>query len=656
MEKHSDAIATLRNYFVETETNDPRQPLSEAQYKQFSDLLNKAIEKTPDDPKLWFWQGWGYQFFRREKEFEWAENAYEQALKLKPDFAPAIIALTYLHWQTALRKAKQRAFEEINQRYNITSGFPEELIGSDEFLKEIKEASQRARESASFEEAQKTWRKYGVGQIAGGYGGQYGGSGDFDAETLISEHGDLLDLHTWYEIFKEMSDDLGLDAEQLVRHYTSFGFIFINYYYPSELSPIIKEVFEAVRRYNGKTPSSYLADALAILAINNTEGAEGNSDSSYGLRLMQELLDLYEENRDNHKVIRVNAFESFASFLEDFFELSPVFCSKNPKDCLALFERAGQLGLLRYPEVVHLHAGRLYCQTGQYDKAVAQFEFAEKYLPMAHQFHWDYIETLVELRRSDVAARFLQGLPEGSGQNRVVAIVMKLLLALKASDDSVEQWIAVIERRLQQSSKLPTEADIEKRCQELWTEYWKEFPERLREAIMTAEYTYELMQNGNRWDFSMIGAQWGKVAEIAFQHSFVLPFSQYLDRHQISEVVTLPNGKNRPEKAISLIGPDLLPENLLKQKQNELVGFLWAASADHHHPVIDMLTEMKLDVNHWTRKVPCLLASVNKLRNQFVHPKESKTFEEVQQLRSILVTKGLLADMGQAMVNQRFLK
>lgn len=150
----------------------------------------------------------------------------------------------------------------------------------------------------------------------------------------------------------------------------------------------------------------------------------------------------------------------------------------------------------------------------------------------------------------------------------------------------------------------------------------------------------------------MLGAQWGKIAEIALEFGFVRPFSDYVEQNGVQRVKSLPKGKYNPDE-VWLSGPELSVEGLKREKQSVRIGLLWAASGDTNHPVAEMIRMLHLDPNLWCNQIPMQLKAINQLRNRFVHPNEIANADDVHELRSILVTGGLLFNLGQAMHTAR---
>lgn len=73
----TDLVESLRGYFMETETTHPCDALRKSDYETFHSFIDQALRENPEDARLWFWKGWGHQFFQKESDIApicWRES------------------------------------------------------------------------------------------------------------------------------------------------------------------------------------------------------------------------------------------------------------------------------------------------------------------------------------------------------------------------------------------------------------------------------------------------------------------------------------------------------------------------------------------------------------------------------------------------------
>jgi len=626
----TDLVESLRGYFMETETTHPCNALDEDEYSAFRSLLDQALADNPESAQLWFWQGWGYQFFLEEGEFEWAEDAYERALAFNPEFAPAVLALSYLYWNTAYQRARQAIIDDITHRFEVSPDSVYEDFQVSDIGELFKKADVRARAAVSYEAAQTAWRRLDA---------------DLIVEGLNEEADQSGDLLVWYRLFVEMSEDLALSSEELGRIHWNFGYGFFNYLGLSEFDSVVKEAFEAVKRYSG--PSRQLADALAYLALSNSERNQESPNPRTAYAFVQQLLDLYQQYQADPAVIRTSAYDSYDGFLRDFYAWNPVFSQNNPGQCIALFERSQHLGLIptKWPSEVRLWAGHFYYRMGKYEEGIAQFEMAQIQMKGETEFHQDYALSLAKTNRIGEAIGFLDE-TNNTQHNDHVETVLFLLREIQAQNDSREELVQTFGQELLKTPKFPTETEIESECRRNWPDYWIAFPESLRRMIVTAEYANRFVTDASLWDFSMLGAQWGKIAEVAYSSAILVPLSSFAEINGVAEVkALLQNGSSK-----LLARSDLTTKRSRNVDQALYIGLLRAARDDSSHPVAEMLRKLNLDPGLWFNRISMQLDTIRRMRNEHAHGVRIAGTEDVDQLRSILVTEGLLANLGQAML------
>lgn len=633
----SDVVESLRGYFMETETTHPCDALRKADYETFHSLIDRALADDPENARLWFWKGWGHQFFQKESTFEWAEDAYERALQCNPEFAPAVLALSYLYWKTGFQRAKQDVIEEIKRQYKVSLDNALEffeLLETTDLGDALARVDEMARATVSQEVGGATWRMLDAHLLV---------------EGLNLEHEHSGNLLVWYQLFVEMSEDLGLSPIELSLYHSDFAYGFFNYAGLTEFAPEVREAFVAVKRYSG--PSRQLADALAYLALSNSERNQESPNPRTAYTLLQQLLDLYELHQADPAVIRTSAYDSYDEFLRDFYAWNPVFCQNNPGQCVALFERSQHLGLIptKWSSEVRPWAGHFYFQVGRYKDSVAQFELVLDQIKKKVEFHRDFALALVRTKRVDAAIRFLEEANHAQRSDDAETLLM-LLREIQSKDENNEWLVRSFGRELQDTPRPPTMTEVLDRCRADWPAYWDAFPEALQRMIATAEYAQQVIGDADAWDYSMLGAQWGKIAEIALEYGFLRPFSKFVDQNGVTSVKALPGGKRRDANAQWLRGPDLSLDGLKRTKQIVRIGLLWAASDDVNHPVAEMVNALGLDSDLWRNRIPGQLDAIRRVRNLFVHPDQIAEADDVARLRAILMTEGLLANLGQAML------
>jgi tetratricopeptide (TPR) repeat protein len=686
-----DLFHTLREYFVESSPIDPRSPLPSDQYARFSLHIEQALESQRTDPRLWFWKGWGHHFFRQEPEFEWAEHAYERAIELDPLFQPAILALAYLHWQTARRRAQVLAAEELALSFESMTGATDEATVS-RLVDQITHINEKAFKSASFDAARSIWRR-----------GSY-----IDSEGLANEHNRSGDLAVWFQLFVEMGDDLDLTAQELSYFYCSFAYDFFNYTGLTEFALEVIQAFEAVLRYSG--PSRERADALAYLALANSEKnhdyPSGNPKKGY--RFLEELVEQYDANRENREIVLTSAYEDFSYFLLDFFEFNPVFCNSHEMECIRLFERCRNLGLIdAYYNKLYVYAGHFFYRLGKTQEAVAEFEKAYSLIRQeTSDYVWELFGAYVSLGRHEEAAALLgnarissisadvaptviaiiQRLNSHAQQAAFVAYMMpksdELQRDIANLQDSLPQMIAELNHQF--SSMVESLSDPQKRevsdrtiddisqalgdrvqgmlrlaplqeenlqgfCESMWPEQWEHFPEELRLAIIEAELLYRLLSDNHRLSPSTVVFQWGKVAEVALKQSLLLPLSEYVSRNGIGILTTLLKDRRNRVTREEVNIHEQASQKELSLDFRRSIGLLLAAKDDLHHPVVGLLDELHLDKAIWLNRIPVLLDTIRLLRNLAAHELGRTTPNDALQVRSFLVTGGLLAHFGDAL-------
>ena len=167
--------------------------------------------------------------------------------------------------------------------------------------------------------------------------------------------------------------------------------------------------------------------------------------------------------------------------------------------------------------------------------------------------------------------------------------------------------------------------------------------------IVTGEILHATISSHVLPDYSALTAYWGKIGEVALRQCFLTPLAAYLNRNAVTGQVKIrPFQKSRFTVNEWLVYRGDWQEMLPGVKFYKIDGLLFAAALDDQHMIHKFFNQYKIDNATWTGKLPYLIAELRELRNEAAHDLNGTTRASADQARAVLVTKGLLSEIGTA--------
>lgn len=98
----SSAISFAQNSISPNLDREIASALREHNFQQALQLAHSAVQQSPKDPKLWFFEGMAFSGLGRQQE---ALTAYNHALTRSPDYLPALEGAAELEYQAGSKRA-----------------------------------------------------------------------------------------------------------------------------------------------------------------------------------------------------------------------------------------------------------------------------------------------------------------------------------------------------------------------------------------------------------------------------------------------------------------------------------------------------------------------------------------------------------------------
>lgn len=621
-------------YFLDQE-RDVLKPLESGEYTELVQLIDRAIDEYPNDCAFWFWRGWALQFFSGSHEplsqhwdFELIEDAYMRVVELDSERTEAYFMLAYLYWDSA-RRAK-------TAQTGSQPDVPEPDLDP---------------EIASFHEARRQWIRFR----------------DNDGVSRIMHVDWMLypfQARAWSELLKRMLADI-VAPEDLMVVYLSWGYHWLDCEYGADDPHKRREAYERARwafaqgaaladdehTYGMRLDCRYLYARL--------QSAKYGGDPVVGLRAWLAYIELAVECGRKYGTATPpvpcyngNNTDYTEDEIERFWNQNPSLEGRNePLDIIMRLEALGALDLSKPGNgKLKWYLGRRFDSRRELDKAEYYLAAAQHELPSESDLIQQWASVLKKQGKTKERTAVLRLLPDNSP---VGQLVRELAEENRSLHDFEELMVEIRQMRITEPEITPDQA-MRRKCAADLPGTWPLLSTQMQDLIVTGEVMHSSLQQNPVPDYSSLIIHWGKVTETLLRDAVLAPFACYLNKtgHRNGVLVCYPleSGKFKSAQIEPLAGAKSWAERFMALKAHEMTALLYAARNNGaNHIYHSFLAELKLSPQQiavWLNLVPDQVEWIRERRNGAAHGEQRYILSDALDVRSILFTGGLIAQIG----------
>jgi len=684
-------VAQIVPYFLD-EQYDAITPLEPDEYAYLLRMIEQAIDEFPDDCAFWFWKGWALQFFSwqyegyvRHPHFELIEDAYEYVLELNSERVEAHFMLAYLYWDAA-RRERDIIFIEIDPE---TSEQNQDL------------------EIAEYEAARRHWQLFingdGLEQVLQGswfylYPFEPPAWSTLLKRMLPQVATDRFRLpllyYEWGVAWVYVQANGSVKKRQESYEQARWAFSMGANVEQGDMD--FKECCQAAlveyqsARYGGD-PAHGLIELRRFAEMLRTRVETGRICIG---GVTSDVPNYYPDDTEN--------FLYDHPFLVEKFETADIILSLESSGWFNLTRRgAGKL---------NWYLGRCYLHRREWDKADDYLSLAYREMPVESELILDLATAKDEQGKSDESVRLLCTLPGQTQRDLRIRRLAERDLARSEFLRSVERLPASIDLLIGkidtvyglvsnlgetltsaiQNFRMPDVSpvgqgsldvdelaarvaqevgnqfaaivaekpalfdNIRQKCKYDLHGAWSVLPLDLQEQIVVGETMHILFSEYSIPEYGALIVQWGKITESMMRLGILMPMAGYLDKinHRSSVLLKVPTSKGKFMTKQVDVPPSgkSWSQPLPALKFSESLGLLFAArDMRDKHAVYGFLTHIGDGQSHvdlLLSQVPDHIDQIREYRNKAAHFSTHYYLTDALDVRSILFTRGLIAEMA----------